>query len=346
MSYQQYPLKSWNTFGVEAYADSITIVDSIDDILSDKCKNILTTNEPILFLGEGSNVLFLQDFHGHVLINRIKGVNITEKKDAWLLHVGAGENWQNLVKTTLDKGLAGLENLALIPGCVGSAPIQNIGAYGVDLAQVCEYVDVLCLTDFSQRRLYVNECFFGYRDSIFKSIYKENYVIIAVGLCLTKHWKPVLNYGKLYDLNPNTVTPIEIFKAVCTMRRSKIPDPKYIGNAGSFFKNPLITESFAVDLFKKYPDIPHYFNNYGKIILSAGALIERCALKGYKIGNAAVYDKQALVLVNTGGANGLDIVHLASFVRRRVAEKFHVWLEPEVCFISSQGKIDAVKVLL
>ncbi|VFP84243.1 UDP-N-acetylenolpyruvoylglucosamine reductase [Candidatus Erwinia haradaeae] len=346
MSCRQYSLKIWNTFGINAYANNITIADSIDTILSCRWKQSVKKNEPTLLLGEGSNVLFLHDFHGHVFINRIKGISVTEVADAWLLHIGAGESWHQLVRKTLIHGLAGLENLALIPGRVGSAPIQNIGAYGVDFATVCEYVDIMFLTDYSQKRLYVHECCFGYRKSVFKNTYKNGYVITAVGLRLKKNWQPVLSYSQLRHLDPKTVTPREVYQTVCAMRRSKIPDPKHIGNAGSFFKNPSVTMSFANDFLTQHPTIPYFLKNNGEIMLSAGGLIDHCALKGYRVGGAAVYDKQALVLINTGGASGQDIINLARFVRRRVAEEFNVWLEPEVCFISSQGEIDPVEVIV
>ncbi|VFP83089.1 UDP-N-acetylmuramate dehydrogenase [Candidatus Erwinia haradaeae] len=346
MSCRQYSLKTWNTFGIDAYANSITIVDSLDTILAFRWRQSMRRNEPILLLGEGSNVLFLQDFHGHVFINRIKGIRITETVDAWLLHVGAGESWHKLVRQTLNHGLAGLENLALIPGRVGSAPIQNIGAYGLEFEKVCEYVDVICLTDLSQERIDVRACCFGYRSSVFRNTYKHGYIIIAVGIRLKKHWQPVLNYGQLRKLNPQTVTPKEVYHTVCAMRRSKIPDPKYIGNAGSFFKNPLVIASCAANFVTQHPTIAHYFNNNGDLMLSAGGLIEHCELKGYSVGGAAVYDKQALVLINTGDASGQDVINLARVIRKRVAEVFNVWLEPEVRLISSQGEIDPIEVIV
>ncbi|ADP11014.1 UDP-N-acetylenolpyruvoylglucosamine reductase [Erwinia sp. Ejp617] len=344
MSRQQNSLKPWNTFGIDAYANKISVADSIE-ILCQCWQQSAQQNEPVLLLGEGSNVLFLNDFYGQILINRIKGISITETTDAWLLHAGAGENWHQLVENTLDRGLAGLENLALIPGCVGSAPIQNIGAYGVELEQVCEYVDIVSLNDGSCQRLNRIECQFGYRDSVFKHRYRDGYAIVAVGFRLKKNWQPILSYGELRTFDPQVVTPRQVFDAVCQMRRSKLPDPDITGNAGSFFKNPLVSAAIAAELHTRYPDIPQYPQKSGEVKLAAGWLIDRCSLKGFRVGGAAVHEKQALVLINTGTATGQDIVDLARTVRQRVAEKFNVWLEPEVRFIASQGETDAVKAM-
>lgn len=344
MSCLQNSLKPWNTFSLEASANKISVADSVDS-LCQYWQESARKNEPVLLLGEGSNILFLEDFSGQVIINRIKGIHISETADAWILHVGAGENWHQLVETTLEQGLPGLENLALIPGCAGSAPIQNIGAYGVELEQVCEYVDIVNLADGIPQRLTTAECQFGYRDSIFKHQYRCGYAIVAIGIHLAKHWQPVLSYGDLRTLDPHTVTPREVFEAVCRMRRSKLPDPKLTGNAGSFFKNPLISAEVAAELRKQYPDIPQYPQASGEVKLAAGWLIDRCELKGFRYGGAAVHAQQALVLINRSQATGQDIVALARIVRQRVAGKFNVWLEPEVRFIAAQGETDAVEVI-
>ncbi|WP_099289451.1 UDP-N-acetylmuramate dehydrogenase [Erwinia amylovora] len=344
MSRQQYSLKSWNTFGIDAYAKKITVANSLEALC--QCwQQSVQQNEPVLLLGKGSNVLFLGDFVGQVLINRLKGISITETADAWLLHAGAGEDWHQLVETTLDKGIAGLENLALIPGCVGSAPIQNIGAYGVELEQICEYVDIVSLGDGLCQRLSAAECQFGYRDSIFKHRYRDGYAIVAVGFRLRKSWQPVLSYGELRTLDPQAVTPRQIFNAVCQMRRGKLPDPQITGNAGSFFKNPLVSAQVAAELHNRYPDIPQYPQESGEVKLAAGWLIERCSLKGFRLGGAAVHEKQALVIINAEFASGQDIVNLARTVRQRVAEKFNIWLEPEVRFIAAKGETDAVEAI-
>lgn len=344
MSHQKHSLKPWNTFSLEATAACITVVESTEQLCC-AWRQSHERNEPVLLLGEGSNVLFLEDFSGQVIINRIKGIKIEEQSDAWLLHVGAGENWHQLVEMTLNKGLAGLENLALIPGCAGSAPIQNIGAYGVEFERLCVYVDVVHLAEGHLQRLNTEECLFGYRDSIFKHQYHDGYAIVAIGLRLPKTWAPVLSYGDLRNMEPHRVTPKQVFDAVCQMRRSKLPDPKVTGNAGSFFKNPLVSAEVAAGLKERYQAIPLYPQEGGEVKLAAGWLIDQCDLKGFHQGDAAVHEKQALVIINRGQATGNDILALARTVRQRVAAKFHVLLEPEVRFIAAHGEINAQEAI-
>ncbi|WP_210508050.1 UDP-N-acetylmuramate dehydrogenase [Pantoea ananatis] len=344
MSSSYISLKADNTLGLDVSAKTRIVAESPEAILS-AWQMSQHSQQPFLILGEGSNVLFLEDFAGVVVINRIAGVEILDETERWKLHVGAGENWHQLVKTTLEKGISGLENLALIPGMVGSAPIQNIGAYGVELKDVCEYVDVLNLHTGLTQRLSRDDCQFGYRDSIFKHHYQSGYTIIAVGFSLKKHWQPVLTYGDLKTLNPATANAWDVFHAVCHMRQSKLPDPKITGNVGSFFKNPVITGQQAAVLLSEYPAMPHYPQPTGEIKLAAGWLIDQCQLKGSRIGGAAVHQQQALVLINAENATPDDIVALAKKVRTRVGEKFNVWLEPEVRFIQAQGECNAVEVI-
>ena len=337
-------LKPWNTFGIDRCAARIIIVETATQ-LTDAWQQAAADDLPALILGEGSNVLFLEDYAGAVLINRIRGIEITEQADAWHLHVGAGENWHSLVTFTLDNGMAGLENLALIPGCAGSSPIQNIGAYGVELKQVCEYVDCIELATGVSKRLSAEACRFGYRDSIFKHEYQDKYAIVAVGLRLMKQWQPVLSYGDLTRLDPATVTPRQVFNAVCQMRTSKLPDPKVSGNAGSFFKNPVVGADAAQKLLAAFPNTPHYPQANGDVKLAAGWLIDQCQLKGKTIGGAAVHRQQALVLVNENSATSDDVVGLARYVRQQVGEKFAVWLEPEVRFMGKTGEVNAVEAI-
>lgn len=337
-------VKHLNTFAIDAVAKQIAVAHSAMELVT--CwREAKGQALPVLLLGGGSNVLFMGDFAGIVLLNRIKGIRVTEDEQSWHVHAGAGEDWHGLVTYTLERGIAGLENLALIPGRVGSAPIQNIGAYGVELEQVCEYVELLNLDNGVQTRLSAAQCRFGYRDSIFKHDYREGYAIIAVGLILGKSWQPVLTYGELARLDNRNVTPRQVFDKVCAMRRGKLPDPAVTGNAGSFFKNPLIDAEFAREFLRQYPDAPHYPQPSGEIKLAAGWLIDQCSLKGFRLGAAAVHEKQALVLINAGQAKGREIVALAQHVRRQVAQRFNVWLEPEVRFIGSEGEVDAVGVL-
>ncbi|WP_058974166.1 UDP-N-acetylmuramate dehydrogenase [Type-D symbiont of Plautia stali] len=344
MSSPRTSLKAFNTLGLEISTQALYIADTPEAII-DAWQATQQRNQPFIVLGEGSNVLFLEDFNGGVIVNAIKGISLEEKDEAWHLHVGAGENWHELVEHTLKKGITGLENLALIPGMAGSAPIQNIGAYGVEFKDICHYVDALHLPTQKIRRLYREECLFGYRDSIFKHALKDDYVIVAIGLCLAKQWKPVLSYGDLAKLNPATVCAWDVFHAVCHMRKSKLPDPKITGNVGSFFKNPLISHEQASALMREWQDMPHYPQANGEVKLAAGWLIDQCNLKGFSVGGAAVHRQQALVLINEDQATPQDIVGLAHHVRNSVGEKFNVWLEPEVRFIGAQGERNAVEVI-
>ncbi|MFS9383461.1 UDP-N-acetylmuramate dehydrogenase [Citrobacter sp. ANG330] len=339
-----HSLKAWNTFGLEQSANEIVCVENEQQLVN-VWQSANALHQPVLILGEGSNVLFLDTFHGTVIINRIKGIEVTEQPEAWQLHIGAGENWHRLVEHTLQLGMAGLENLALIPGCVGSSPIQNIGAYGVELQRVCAYVDCVELATGKTQRVSATECRFGYRDSIFKHEYQDRYAIVAVGLRLMKQWQPVLTYGDLARLDPATVTPQQVFDSVCHMRRTKLPDPNISGNAGSFFKNPVVAKDVAEALLSQFPNAPHYPQSDGSVKLAAGWLIDQCELKGVSIGGAAVHRQQALVLINAGNATSEDVVNLAHLVREKVGEKFNVWLEPEVRFIGQTGEVNAVEII-
>ncbi|MEZ3501829.1 UDP-N-acetylmuramate dehydrogenase [Pantoea sp. KPR_PJ] len=345
MSHPYPSLQADNTLGLAIHACHRVIAETPQAILN-AWREAERNRQPFILLGEGSNVLFLEDFSGTVVINRIKGIHIEQQEDAWKIHVGAGENWHTLVESTLKQGIPGLENLALIPGMAGSAPIQNIGAYGVEFRDVCDYVDVLDLHTGETQRLHREACAFGYRDSIFKHHYQHGYAIVAVGLHLHKEWRPVLTYGDLTRLDAATVTAQEIFNAVCHMRRSKLPDPRVTGNVGSFFKNPLIGREQAEKLTGSYPGMPHYPQANGDVKLAAGWLIDQCQLKGFRVGGAAVHQQQALVLINAERATPQDIIELAKIVRARVGQKFDVWLEPEVRFIGAVGECNAVEAIL
>ena len=339
-----HSLKPWNTFGIERFAKTIVRAETEQQLLS-AWQTAAAAGEPTLILGEGSNVLFLNDYAGTVILNRIMGIEVSETPEAWRLHVGAGENWHQLVQFTLQHAMPGLENLALIPGCAGSSPIQNIGAYGVELQRVCEYVDCIELETGRKQRLSAAECRFGYRDSIFKHEYQDRYAIVAIGLSLAKTWQPVLSYGDLTRLDPATVTARDVFDSVCHMRMTKLPDPKVNGNAGSFFKNPVIRGENARRFLEEWPTAPHYPQADGSVKLAAGWLIDQCQLKGMRIGGAAVHQQQALVLINADRATSQDVVQLAHHVRQNVGEKFNVWLEPEVRFIGPQGEVNAVEII-
>lgn len=330
----------FHTFHLPAKAKNIVEFDSAQTLLRE-WQMAKLSGEPVLILGQGSNVLFLEDFQGTVLINRLKGIEHREDNAFHYLHVAGGENWHKLVQWSLKKGIGGLENLALIPGCAGSAPVQNIGAYGVEFERVCDYVDVLNLQTGEQFRLTKAECAFGYRESVFKHQYRDHYAVIAVGLKLAKTWQPVLNYGSLAELDPATVTPKQIFDEVCAVRSAKLPNPDETGNAGSFFKNPLISAEQFAEVRKQHPTIPHYPQADGSVKLPAGWLIDQCGLKGFAIGGAAVHTKQALVLINTGKATGNDVLRLAAAVRHLVRGKFGVEITPEVRFMGATGEVDS-----
>lgn len=337
MSYSLHP---YHTFHLNVNADCIVEVRSSAQLLAE-WQSAQLQQQPVLLLGQGSNVLFLEDFAGKVLINKLHGIDHREDQQNHYLHIAGGESWHNLVQWSLARGIAGLENLALIPGCVGSAPIQNIGAYGIEFEQVCDFVDVLNLNTGETFRLDRTQCEFGYRDSIFKHQYQHGFAIIAVGLTLPKAWKPVLTYGSLATLDPNTVTPQQIFDEVCALRSSKLPDPNEFGNAGSFFKNPIIDFAKSPLFSPPCHAIPHYPQPDGSVKLPAGWLIEQCQLKGFQLGGAAVHTKQALVLINKDHATGQDVLALAKTVRRHVREKFGVELHPEVRFIGKTGEVDS-----
>lgn len=333
-------LTPFHTFHLPAKASQIIEYTNVEQLLT-AWQTAIHANLPVLLLGQGSNVLFTDDFHGVVLVNKMQGIEQREDADFHYLHVQGGQDWHELVKTAFSLGIYGLENLALIPGVAGSAPIQNIGAYGVEFANVCDFVDVVHLSTGERSRLSKEACRFGYRDSIFKHEYKDEYAIIAVGLKLPKEWKPVLNYGSLAQFDPETVTAQQVFEEVCAVRSSKLPNPDEFGNAGSFFKNPVIDPATFQQIQTAYPNIPNYLQADGTVKLAAGWLIDQCSLKGFQVGGAAVHTQQALVLINKENATGMDVVNLAKAVRQQVREKFGVELHPEVRFMGKNSEIDS-----
>ena len=306
-------LKSLNTFGLPAVARTLVRVASESEVrrLIDDPQLGLA---PKLVLGGGSNVVFIRDVEPVVIKMEIMGKRIVEEReDAWIVEAGAGETWHDVVAWTLDQGLGGLENLALIPGTVGAAPVQNIGAYGVELADRFESLDNI---DFMTGRTLVlggPTCRFGYRDSLFKRELAGKSVITRVRLRLPKPWIPVLGYldleRKMADSGNYAPTPRQIFDWVVAIRRAKLPDPAVIGNAGSFFKNPVVTPEQCRDIIARDPAIVHYPMADGSFKLAAGWLIDACGWKGKSIGQAGVYEKQALVLVNRGQTIGGETCH-------------------------------------
>ncbi|CAL1329146.1 UDP-N-acetylenolpyruvoylglucosamine reductase [Candidatus Providencia siddallii] len=339
-----FELKLFNSFGIKANAVSIHIARNIQS-LHQQYINAKNKQLPILLLGYGSNVLFVDNFKGIVIINRIKGLKLSETNKFWHIHVYSGENWHKLIIKLLKKGIYGAENLAMIPGCVGSAPIQNIGAYGLELKDICEYVDIISLKTKEINRISASKCNFKYRDSIFKYRYKQTHAIISVGLIFSKIWSPKLSYDILKKFNPLTVTPQQIFKTICKIRKNKLPNPSVIGNAGSFFKNPIISIEQAQKIKQKYPNCPQYIQSNSKIKISAAWLIDQCGLKGFEFGGAAVYIKQSLILINKNNASWKDIINLAKILNKSVIARFNIFLEPEVRFIGKKGEINPMKYI-
>ncbi len=330
-------LKSFHTFALDISCEMLIIVESLEELKS-VYQNPQWRNYNKLLLGKGSNVLFTQPFKGIVIINRITGIEVSENSEAWHLHVNGGEDWPKLVSWSLQQGYSGLENLAMIPGCAGSAPIQNIGAYGVEFKDVCEYVEVLNFDTLKVERLQAQQCDFGYRDSIFKKDLYQKVAVVAVGLTLPKQWVPTVNYGSLKAIPESELSPQRIYQEVCRIRTSKLPDPKEVGNAGSFFKNPVISMVQYNALKQSYPDIVAYPAKEGMKV-AAGWLIDQCGLKGVSVGGAMVHKKQALVLTNADNAQATDIIRLAKKVTDTVFRQYQIKLEHEVRFLNSEREI-------
>ncbi|CAH0527305.1 UDP-N-acetylmuramate dehydrogenase [Vibrio hippocampi] len=330
-------LSHFHTFGIAQTCAVLAKAQTIDDLIALYRDEQWQAMEKLM-LGKGSNMLFTQPYQGLVVVNQLMGREHRQDSEYHYLHVSGGEDWPELVEWATKAGFSGLENLALIPGCTGSAPIQNIGAYGVEFKDICEYVDYLCLESFEVKRLTQVECQFGYRDSIFKHQLKDRAIITAVGIKLAKQWQPNLNYGPLQQLDEQTVTAQQIFDIVVDVRQQKLPDPEVTGNAGSFFKNPVISQQQYQQLNQLFPNLVAYPAGE-QMKLAAGWLIDQCGLKGYTLGGAMVHPNQALVLVNAKQATAQDVVALAAYVRDRVLEKFNVELEHEVRFMGALNEV-------
>ena len=322
-----------NTFGIHSNARYFARFKSVNDLK--QLLNKRPDTAPILILGGGSNILLTKDFNGLVLKNELTGIEvISENENEVLVKAGAGEIWHDFVIHCIEKGFAGLENLSLIPGSVGASPMQNIGAYGVEIKDVFHSLEAYHIESGEIHTFDKEACEFGYRESVFKRKLKDQYVILNVTYRLKK--KPSLNtsYGaiesELKNMGITTPTIRDISNAVIAIRSSKLPDPKKIGNAGSFFKNPVVEQSVVDEILKNNPDAPNYPAEPGKRKLAAGWLIEQAGWKGKTFDNFGVHKLQALVLVNYGGATGEQVFQLSSDIIKDVEEKFGVTLEPEV----------------
>jgi UDP-N-acetylmuramate dehydrogenase len=328
-------LRSLNTFGIRAKARYFVSVISQEQ-LSTLFHHDLFRNSKRLILGGGSNILFTSDFDGLVILNQLRGfATVRETDDTVWLSVASGENWHNLVMHCVNHNYGGIENLSLIPGTVGAAPMQNIGAYGVELGEVIESVDAVDIHSGEKLTFPNKACLFGYRESIFKQELKEKIFISSITLRLSKkNHRLRLDYGAIQEtlraLKITQPTLRDVSRAVIQIRSSKLPDPAVLGNAGSFFKNPSVPETHYQSLKFKYPKIPGYTTENQLIKVPAGWLIEQCGWKGLQRGFVGVHQQQALVLVNTGNATGADVLQLAHDIQASVLEKFNITLVPEV----------------
>jgi UDP-N-acetylmuramate dehydrogenase len=330
-------LKPYNTFGLDAFCNYFVEINSIDDFL-ELIKTDIYKNNLKLIIGGGSNILFTQNFNGLVLKNNLKGIIVvTEDKDTVIIKVAAGESWHEFVLWCIERDFCGIENLSLIPGCVGASPMQNIGAYGVEIKDVFYELEALSTSTGEKKTFNKNECEFGYRESVFKTKYKDQFLIISVSFKLNKHAQLNTTYGainsELEVMKVTKPTAKDVSNAVIAIRRSKLPDPKETGNAGSFFKNPEISKEKHTALKSSFEGLVSYPLANGDYKLAAGWLIEQCGLKGFEKNGAAVHSKQALVLINKNNSTGKAVFELSDYVIQKVIDKFGVTLEREVNII-------------
>ncbi len=328
--FHQISLRDRNSFGVEQQAAHLVEFETPDDL-----REIFARGIPAkwMVLAGGNNILFTQDYDGMLLTPVARKIEILDDDGTTLrVRADAGVEWDDLVEWAVERGLWGLENLSLIPGKAGAAPVQNIGAYGCEAADTIQRVEMFCVETATMLSLDAAHCAFGYRESVFKHLLKGRVVITAIELKLARTPRPKLGYG---DVEREVearggATLRNIREAVCAIRRSKLPDPAVLGNAGSFFKNPVVEAAAAEALLAEYPDMPHYPAADGRVKLAAGWLIDRTGLKGHREGNVGVHERQALVLVNHGGATGGEVIAFARRVQQRVREKFGIEIDTEV----------------
>ena len=345
------PLQPLNTFHIVARAHNLVRITSEDDVRAVLADPVLAAM-PKFVLGGGSNIVLTGDVRALVLKTEVRGCRVVgETAKDIILEAGAGENWHDFVAWSLQQGVPGLENMALIPGTVGAAPVQTVGAYGVELQDVFESLDAIDLETGQLFTLNAAQCALGYRDSVFKHAsatpasgavtagsrvalgLKDRALILRVRFALRKAWKPILGYAdlekKMAEQPDLEATPQQIFDWICAIRRAKLPDPAVIGNAGSFFKNPTVTPEQCADIIARDPRVVHYRLSDGNIKLAAGWLIDSCGWKGKSMGHAGVYERQALVLVNRDTATGGEVMTLAKAIQTSVYERFGILLEHE-----------------
>lgn len=330
---ENYSLKPYNTFGVDVRCRYFVEAGEVDELLNFVASYEWEPQE-VLILGGGSNFLFTEDFNGTVFYPVMQGIEVVREDTVEVdVRVGAGVEWDVFVAWAVGQGFWGIENLSLIPGHVGAAPVQNVGAYGMEAGERIVEVEAIHLPEARLVRIAGRDCCFAYRDSIFKREWRNQYIITHVFFRLSKQPQFRLDYGSVrseLERVGGEVTLQKVRQAVINIRNSKLPDVKILPNAGSFFKNPVVPLKLAENLLKQYPGLPVYPVDDEKVKLAAGWLIEQCGWKGKVLGHAGVHEKQALVLVNRGDADGIEIAHLANEIKKSVFIKFGVWIEPEV----------------
>ncbi len=322
-------LRAHNTFGFDVSAENLAYLGSKSDV-AEFISKAESDKQPWQVFGGGSNLVLAKDLPGYTALMQIKGKSLLKESPThFYVQAMAGESWHKFVQWSLDSGYPGLENLALIPGTVGAAPIQNIGAYGLELEEVFDSLEAFDRHSQEFVTLQKQHCKFSYRHSIFKEE-PHRYVVVSVTFALPKQWQAKLSYAELAKafVNQASLKPIDIFNRVCEIRSSKLPDPQVIGNAGSFFHNPVVSDELYQQLKQQFPELVAYPNGQ-QWKLAAGWLIDRCGFKGYKAGQVGVYEKQALVLVNHGAGTGEELLKLAEQIKKKVKETFNVSLTVE-----------------
>jgi UDP-N-acetylmuramate dehydrogenase len=327
-------LQPYNTFGIAVNSDALLIIETVDE-LREALQDESLKNQSKLILGGGSNILFTQAVKGVVLLNQLKGIEIFKEDETTVyVKVGAGEVWHQLVMWAVEKGFGGIENLSLIPGSVGAGPMQNIGAYGVELKDSFYELEAMNLSTLEIQKFSAADCKFGYRESVFKNELKNQFFITSVSFQLSKNPQLNTSYGAISQelASRGIISPTvkDVSDAVISIRQSKLPDPKILGNSGSFFKNPEITKEHFEKLQQQHPNVVAYSTSTGNMKLAAGWMIEQCGWKGKVVGNTGSHKDQALVLVNYGGATGSEVYQLALDIKKSVFEKFGVEINPEV----------------
>ena len=326
---QNYSLKAHNTFGIDAKCSRFLEYESVDEALV-VAEILREAGTPYIIIGGGSNLLLTKDFEGIVVHSAMKGVSFGNRE----MRCGSGEVWDDMVALSIRRGLYGMENLSLIPGDVGASAVQNIGAYGAEVQDVLLELDAVEIATGQMRTISRTQCEFAYRQSRFKKDWKNKYLITSVTYALKTVFVPRLDYGNIREelsrRNIGEPTPQQLRDTIIAIREAKLPDPKVTGNAGSFFMNPIVSRETYELLAKQYEGMPHYDVDDDHVKIPAGWMIDRCGWKGKSLGRAGVHDKQALVLVNLGGATGAEIVALCEAIRKDVKGRFGIEIQPEV----------------